>query len=123
VDGGRRSRSRERVLTEGYARNPAGLRLYYRILGYDGPTLVVPAACWLQEDLEPLARDRRVVFFDRSGRGRSDAIPARTSLTFATELEDIDAIRAHLRLERFALMGWSYIWDSSRASTQPTIQT
>ena len=97
------------MLTEGYARNPAGLRLYYRIVGDDGPTLVVPAACWLQEDLEPLVHGRRIVFFDRSGRGRSDAIPARTSVTFASELEDIDAIRSHLGLERFALMGWSYM--------------
>jgi proline iminopeptidase len=97
------------VLTEGYARNPAGLRLYYRILGDDGPTLVVPAACWLQEDLEPLARDRRVVFFDRSGRGRSDPIPPDMPVAFASEFEDIDAIRTHLGLERFSLMGWSYM--------------
>jgi proline iminopeptidase len=109
VGGGRRSRSHERVLTEGYARNPAGLRLYYRILGDETPTLVVPAACWLQEDLEPLARDRRVVFFDRSGRGRSDPIPPDMPVTFASEFEDIDAIRAHLGLERFSLMGWSYM--------------
>jgi pimeloyl-ACP methyl ester carboxylesterase len=97
------------LLNEGYARNPAGLRLYYRIVGDNGPTLVVPAACWLQEDLEQLARDRRIVFFDRSGRGRSDAIPADTPVTFASEFEDIDAIRAHLGLERFTLMGWSYM--------------
>jgi len=96
-------------VSEGYARNPAGLRLYYRILGDGGPTLVMPAACWLQEDLEPLARDRRVVFFDRSGRGRSDPIPADLPVTFASEFEDIDAIRTHLGLERFALMGWSYM--------------
>ena len=97
------------MLNEGYARNPAGLRLYYRIVGDNGPTLVVPAACWLQEDLEPLARGRRIVFFDRSGRGRSDPIPADTPVTFASEFEDIDAIRAHLGLGRFMLMGWSYM--------------
>lgn len=95
-------------VTEGYARNPAGLRLYYRILGDDGPTLVAPLACWLQEDLEPLARDRRIVFFDRSGRGRSDPLPADMPITFDSEFEDLDAVRAHLGLERFALMGWSY---------------
>jgi pimeloyl-ACP methyl ester carboxylesterase len=96
-------------VSEGYARNSAGLRLYYRILGDEGPTIVAPAACWLQEDLEPLARRRRLVFFDRSGRGRSDPIPADVPVTFETEFEDIDAIRAHLGLERFALMGWSYM--------------
>jgi proline iminopeptidase len=29
--------------------------------------------------------------------------------TFASEFEDLDAIRTHLGLERFALMGWSYM--------------
>ncbi|HEV8669237.1 MAG TPA: alpha/beta hydrolase [Candidatus Limnocylindria bacterium] len=109
MDGGRRRHRRERTLNEGYARNPAGLRLYYRILGEDGPALVTPGACFLQEDLAPLAHGRRVVFFDRSGRGRSDAIPADMPVTFGSEFEDIDAIRAHLGLERFALMGWSYM--------------
>lgn len=109
ADAGRRSHCRERQLKEGYARNPAGLRLYYRILGDDGPTLVIPAACFLREDLEPLARGRRLVFFDRSGRGRSDPIPPDMPATFASEFEDIDAIRTHLGLERFALMGWSYM--------------
>lgn len=69
----------------------------------------MPGACFLQEDLEPLAHDRRVVFFDRSGRGRSDPITHDMPVTFASEFEDIDAIRAHLDLERFALMGWSYM--------------
>jgi len=69
----------------------------------------VPAACFVREDLEPLAVGRRLVFFDRSGRGRSDPIPADTPVTFASEFEDIEAIRAHLDLERFALMGWSYM--------------
>lgn len=105
----RRSHSRERPLNEGYARNPAGLRVYYRVIGEGDFTLVVPAACWLQEDLEPLAGGRQVVFFDRSGRGRSDPIPADMPVTFGSEFEDIDAIRAHLGLERFALMGWSYM--------------
>jgi proline iminopeptidase len=49
------------------------------------------------------------VFFDRSGRGRSDPIPADMPVRFESEFEDIDAIRAHLGLERFALMGWSYM--------------
>ena len=109
ADEGKRSRSHERCLNEGFARNPIGLRLYYRILGDAGPTLLVPGACWLQEDLEPLARHRRVVFFDRSGRGRSDPIPADVPVTFASEFEDIDAIRGHLGLDRFSLMGWSYM--------------
>ena len=76
----------------------------------------MPAACWLQEDLEPLARGRRVVFFDRLGHvglylggGSSDAIPAGVPVTFASEFEDIDAVRAHLGLDVFSLMGWSYM--------------
>ena len=49
------------------------------------------------------------MFFDRSGRGRSDPIPADVPVRFASEFEDIDAIRGHLGLDRFSLMGWSYM--------------
>lgn len=66
-------------------------------------------ACFLEDDLAPLAKGRRVIFFDRSGRGRSDPVPADMHVTFGSEFEDIDAIRTHLGLERFALMGWSYM--------------
>jgi hypothetical protein len=44
----RRSRDRDHFLNDGFARNPIGLRLYYRILGDAGPTLLVPTACWLR---------------------------------------------------------------------------
>ncbi len=50
-----------------------------------------------------------MVFFDRSGRGRSDPITPEMPVTFESEFEDIDAIRAHLGLEHFTLMGWSYM--------------
>src|SRR6266545_2870352 len=102
ADGARRNHHRERLLKEGYARNPAGLRLYYRILGEGGPTPVTAGACFLQDDLAPLANGRRIVFFDRSGRGRSDPVPADMPVTFGSEFQDIDAIRTHLGLERFA---------------------
>ncbi len=49
------------------------------------------------------------MFFDRSGRGRSDPITPDMPATFASEFEDLDAIRSHLGLERFGLIGWSYM--------------
>ena len=70
---------------------------------------MVPAACFVQEDLEPPAVAPRGASFDRTGPGRSAPIPPDMPVTFASEFEDIDAIRAHLGLERFALMGWSYM--------------
>ena len=43
---------------EGYVPVEEGLRLYYRMVGDGSDTVVVPIACWLAADLEPLAQGR-----------------------------------------------------------------
>ena len=60
---------------EGYVSTDDKVRLYYHLLG-DGPvTIVIPAACLLLEDLRPLVKDHRLIFYDPRGRGQSDRDP------------------------------------------------
>lgn len=94
--------------SEGDARNAAGARVHYVAKGEGGPTLLAPAACWLADDLEPLAARRRVVFFDRSGRGASDPIDPATA-TFDNDVSDLGTVADTVGLERFDLLGWSYM--------------
>ena len=53
-----------------------GVRLSVRVLGEGRPTLVVPGTA-NEADFLPLARGRRVAFYDVRNRGRSDAIQRR----------------------------------------------
>ena len=94
---------------EGYLPIENGLRLYYHILG-DGPiTTIIPAACLLLEDLRYLAKDRRLVFYDQRGRGKSDRDPDPGHIWTDYEVRDMETVRQHFGLEQMELLGWSYL--------------
>ena len=93
-----------------------GIELAYLCLGPPDSTkapLFVPALSWLGADLVDLAHDRRVVFFDVRGRGRSSRVDRIEDLSLEFDLDDLGALQAHLSQldESFAqvdLLGWSY---------------
>jgi proline iminopeptidase len=97
---------REKV---GYIPTDDGLRLYYRLLGEGRDTVVIPAACLLHEDLYPLANGRRLLFYDRRGRGRSDRDPNPENIWTDYELRDLETVRQHIGLAQIALLGWSVV--------------
>ncbi len=92
-----------------------GVRLAYAILGEGPPLLVVSG--WLShlqfewDDTEVrtfwegLARGRRLIRYDKRGRGLSDWDVA--DLSFETHVRDLGAIADALDLERFDLLGLS----------------
>lgn len=91
----------------GYVAADDGVRLFYRSVG-DGPVgLVIPVALYLEDALSPLsAPDRRLVFYDPRGRGRSEA-GDRSRVTLERQLADLESVRAGLGIDSMALVGWS----------------
>src|SRR6266511_4263993 len=94
---------------------PSGVRVAYATVGR-GPALVVPAAwlghlelAWQDPAVRafhaPLAAHRTVVRYDKPGCGLSDPWPGRQTLD--TDLEVLQAVADHLRLDRFDLLGIS----------------
>src|SRR5439155_19360205 len=61
----------------------------------------------LREGLDPLGDLLRLVYYDHRGNGRSGRPPVET-LTLAQLAADADALRAHLGLEKVAVLGHSY---------------
>jgi proline iminopeptidase len=57
---------------------------------------------------ETLARKRRVVFYDQRGNGRSGALKPGQSCTLADQIDDLEAVRAHLGIEQVDLLGHSW---------------
>lgn len=98
---------REVPVSEGYITAEDGTRLYYKTIG-DGPEqTVVPVGLFLEDALGPLAnKDRRLVFYDPRGRGRSDS-PDTLRVSLDHQISDVEAIRKGLGIERMALIGWS----------------
>ena len=57
---------------------------------------------------DTLARNRRVVFYDQRGNGRSGALKPGQSCNLADQIADLDAVRAHLGADKIDLLGHSW---------------
>ena len=55
-----------------------------------------------------LASQRKVVFYDQRGNGRSGALPAGQTCTLADQIADLDALRAELKADKIDLLGHSW---------------
>jgi proline iminopeptidase len=94
---------------QGYVSTPDGAQLHYRIVGSGPDTVVIPALHFLVADLDPLARQRRLIFYDQRGRGGSDSIEDEMLVWTDYEMRDLEAIRQHFNLDQMSLIGWSYL--------------
>ena len=97
---------------DGSAPVPGG-RLSLRVVGRGLPTLVLHGGPdfdhrYLVPELDRLGDRLRLVYYDQRGRGGSvpDADPR--TVTIASEVEDLDALRSHLGLGVVALLGHSW---------------
>lgn len=55
-----------------------------------------------------LAKGRRVIFYDQRGNGRSSELKEGQPCGLAEQIDDLDALRAHLGLEKIDLLGHSW---------------
>lgn len=55
-----------------------------------------------------LAKGRKVVFYDQRGNGRSSELKDGQPCGLAEQIDDLDALRAHLGFERIDLLGHSW---------------
>jgi proline iminopeptidase len=93
-----------------------GATLYYEVIGRGDatPLVLVNGGPGFDHDylhLSPvwneLAKTRRVVFYDQRGNGRSKTAPD-AAFGLAAQIEDLEALREHLGLERMNLLGHSW---------------
>lgn len=85
------------------------MRLHYLSVGTGPDTVVIPSAAGLAADVEPLAKGRRLIFYDKRGRGQSDVDPDESHIWTDYEVHDLEAIRLHFGLEQMSIIGWSYM--------------
>ena len=94
-----------------------GGKLYYEIIGggdatplilvNGGPgfdhTYLHTSPVW-----DTLAKKRRIVFYDQRGNGRSAALKPGQSCTLADQIDDLEALRAHLGFDKMNVLGSSW---------------
>ncbi|HEX6188302.1 MAG TPA: alpha/beta hydrolase [Pyrinomonadaceae bacterium] len=100
---------------EGFITTPDGVRLFYKVVGSRAETLVAVhggpggSLTSILPDLEPLAKNRRVIYYDQRGSGRSDLMDDDDrKLSITKHVQDLEAVRAHFKLDKMTLLGNSW---------------
>jgi pimeloyl-ACP methyl ester carboxylesterase len=93
----------------GWVAGPDGVRLYYEKIGNGPRTIIVPGRLFLARDLAPLGKRHTLILYDMRNRGRSSRVEDGNLLTIQKDVEDLEAVRRHFRVERFVPVGYSYL--------------
>lgn len=99
---------------EGYFLTPDKVRIFYKIEGSGPETLVAvhggPGNSLesIRPDMGPLAKRRRVIYYDQRGQGRSELITDGKKLGVERHVADLEALRKHFKLEKMTLLGNSW---------------
>jgi proline iminopeptidase len=96
-------------LDSGYVTTRDGVKLYYEEVGSGTETVLVPGRLFLLKALSPLARGRRLIFYDTRSRGSSDAVHDPNRETIMDDVRDLETIRAHFKVDKVTVVGWSYM--------------
>jgi proline iminopeptidase len=94
-----------------------GGKLYYEVIGSGSGTPLVlvnggpgfdhtylhTSSSW-----DSLAKNRRIVFYDQRGDGRSEHLKPGQSCNLADQIADLEALRAHLGAEKMDVLGGSW---------------
>lgn len=105
---------------EGHINAGNGVKLYYRVLGSGSEPVVLIhggpgfTSDYLADDLTPMARNHSLLVYDQRGIGRSTLVSDSTGLAAQRYVEDLEAIRKHLGLEKLTLLGHS--WGAAPAA-------
>ena len=102
--------------------------LYARDVGRGRPFIVLHGGPdfdhgYLLPELDALADSYRLIYYDQRGRGRSAANVQPDDVTLASDLEDLDSVRRHFRLDRPVLLGhsWGTVLALEFALRHPTL--
>jgi len=92
---------------EGFVTTPDGVKLFYRKLGRGPVTAIVPLDLTLFDQVKQFANVATIISYDLRNRGRSTG--GLKDQTIDDDVRDLEAVRAHFKLEKFVPIGFSYL--------------
>ena len=90
-----------------------GLELWYKVTG-EGPVLIVQPPGWgigaevYEQTFKPLESQFTIIYYDTRGSGKSQVPTNAEEINVGVIVEDLEALRLHLGLDSFALIGHSH---------------
>ena len=100
------------LVREGFLPVP-GAQLYVREVG-SGPPLVILHGGpdfnhnYLLPHMDHLSGSFRLIYYDQRGRGKSSGAVAPEDVDIESEIEDLDRLRQHFKLETLSILGHSW---------------
>ena len=90
-----------------------GKKVWYEIEGQGEPLLLIPGGGGGSHDyyhpyFSDLAKSFRVIYYDGYGRGNSDRAKSPSEYSLARDVEEVEALRKALGLEKMHVLGHSY---------------
>jgi proline iminopeptidase len=90
-----------------------GVLIYYKTFGKGQPLVILHGGPGASHDyflpyLLPLARNNRLIFIDERGSGRSQKLEKTSDYTVENMVDDVEAVRKVLELDKISLLGHSY---------------
>jgi proline-specific peptidase len=89
----------------------AGVKLYFEVEGEGYPMICLNGGPGFSheylQDLTALSRDRQLIFYDQRGTGNSEKADPST-YTVEANVEDVEALRRELKVERWDVFGHSW---------------
>jgi proline iminopeptidase len=86
-----------------------GVRLYFQKVGSGRTTVILPAHLFTFEDFRRLAHHITLISYDMRNRGRSDPVTDGEKITIQADVEDLETVRRHFKVEKFTPIGYSYL--------------
>jgi proline iminopeptidase len=110
------------------ARIPVGsASLYARVVGEGWPAIVLHGGPdfdhnYLLPDLDQFGNTFRLIYYDQRGRGRSADNVRPEDVTLLSEVDDLDKVRQHFRVDAAVLLGhsWGTVLALEYALRHPT---
>src|SRR6266852_3446464 len=89
------------------------VNLWYTEVGKGSPIIVIHGGPGMDHqslaaDLAPLERNHRVIYYDQRGGGRSTLPADPSKLTISDHVQDLEALRRHLGIERMTILAHSF---------------
>jgi proline iminopeptidase len=93
--------------------NAHGVLIYYESVGHGAPLMILhggPGSShgYFLPHLLPLAAERRLVFIDERGSGRSQRLPDPKGYTLDNMVSDVEDVRVALKLGKIDVLGHSF---------------
>lgn len=94
-------------IEEGFVTTADGVKLFYRKLGRGPVTAIVPLDYALFDQFKQFSNLATIITYDLRNRGRSTG--GLKEMTVEHDVRDLEAVRAHFKLEKFVPIGFSYL--------------